>query len=129
MEASGWEPEAIERLRSRLVESRRRLLRSAPDVPADESKVEADDLPDLFDAAASELTQSVRLSLHEHERSLLGKIDAAPRRLVEDCFTTCDRCGQENPPSRLEVMPVTSLCIDCQEERELRRVSWMRSVR
>jgi DnaK suppressor protein len=131
VDALTWEPEAIERIRSRLVESRRRLLRSVPDVPGDESRIEADDLPDLIDTAASELTQSVRLSLHEHELSLLGKIEAALRRLAEDRFATCDRCGQEIPPSRLEVMPLTTLCIECQEEeeRELRRAFWRRSAR
>jgi RNA polymerase-binding transcription factor len=131
LEALTWEREAIERLKTRLVESRRRLLRAPRDIPSDESRVDADDLPDLVDTAASDRMQSVRIRVHEHERSLLRKIETALRRLAEDRFATCDRCGQEIPRDRLEALPVTTLCLDCQEEeeRELRRAFWRRSAR
>jgi DnaK suppressor protein len=120
-----WEPEAVERLKTRLVESKRRILRSVPTIPADESKVDADDLPDVMDAAASEHSHSLLLKLRERDRSLLGRIEAALRRIANGGFATCDRCGQEIAPSRLEALPVTTLCIDCQEEEEieLRRIS------
>jgi RNA polymerase-binding transcription factor len=126
MEAfSEWESEAIERLRTWLVESKHRIFRSVQTVPGDESKIDADDLPDAMDAATSEHAHSLLLELRARERSLLGKIEAALRRIANGSFATCDRCGQEIAPNRLAALPVTTLCIDCQEEEEieLRRIS------
>jgi DnaK suppressor protein len=51
--------------------------------------------------------------------SLLWKIQAALRRIAYGSFGRCDRCGQDIPPHRLESLPATTLCFDCQEEEEL----------
>jgi DnaK suppressor protein len=120
-----WDHEAIEQLRTRLVEWKHRIVRSVPTIPAEESKVDADDLPDEMDAAATEHSRSLLLELRERDRSLLSRIEGALRRIANGSFATCDRCGQEIAPSRLQALPVTTLCIDCQEEEEieLRRIS------
>jgi RNA polymerase-binding transcription factor len=119
METVVWGPEAVERLRTSLVELKRRLLRSALDVGSEESRYDADDLPDEIDTAASEHSHFVRLTLHERDRSLLRRIETALRRIATGRFAICDRCGQEISPDRLKVLPVTTLCVDCQEEEEL----------
>jgi hypothetical protein len=56
------------------------LVRST--IPAEESKVDADDLPDEMDAATSEHAHSPLLELRERDRSLPGKIEAALRRTL-----------------------------------------------
>lgn len=120
-----WDRAAIERLRTRLVEWRHRIVRSVPTIPTEESKVDADDLLDEMDAATTEHARSLLLELRERDRSLLSRIEGALRRIANGSFATCDRCGQEIAPSRVQALPVTALCIDCQEEeeRELRRIS------
>ncbi len=112
---------AVERLRTKLLDLRRRILVSAPGRHPDEPLVDLDDLPDETDAAASAHAQFVLFSNDERDASALRKIESALRRIASGAFGTCDSCGQEIPPERLEALPVTTLCVDCQEERELER--------
>lgn len=118
-----WEPEARERLRARLVEWKRALLDCARSSLSDQPSVDRDDMPDQMDVATSEHSQFVLFRKHEREGSLLRKIEAALARMANGSFGECDRCGQDIPPRRLEAVPVTILCVDCQEEeeQELRR--------
>jgi RNA polymerase-binding transcription factor len=110
---------AAERLRTKLLESRRRLLpstrRSLPERPY----VDRDDLPDDMDAAASAHAQFVLFRNQERDASLLRRIESALRRIANGAFGTCDRCGQDIPPERLDALPVTTLCVDCEEEQDL----------
>jgi DnaK suppressor protein len=113
------EREAFERLRARLVASKRTLLGSARRSLSDLPRVDPDDVPDVMDVAAIEHSQFVVLRRHEREGELLRKIEAALHRMANGSFGECDRCGQDIPSSRLEAVPVTTLCLDCQDEEEM----------
>ena len=104
--------------KARLEDSKRRLLLGATKTRAEGASVDADDLADELDAAASEHSQSLLLRLRDREKFLLGKIDGALERLENGSFGICDRCGQEISSSRLEARPMTTLCLDCKEEEE-----------
>ena len=39
-------------------------------------------------------------------------------------FGTCEACGEEIQPKRLEARPVTTLCIRCKEEQEMEERSY-----
>jgi DnaK suppressor protein len=119
MRALSPEREALERFKSRLEDSKHRLLVSARKDETEDARVETDDLPDEMDAAASEHSRSLLLRLRDRERLLLRKIERALERIANGSFATCDRCGQEIPLSRLEARPMTALCLDCKEEEEL----------
>ena len=43
-------------------------------------------------------------------------IEEALARLEEDSFGRCERCGGQINPERLEILPETTLCIDCARE-------------
>jgi DnaK suppressor protein len=133
MEALLWEEEVLERLRTRLLQLKRSILGSAPRIHGDQPGVDRDDLPDPIDVAASEHSQFVLSMKREREASLLRKVEAALRRMATGSYGQCDRCEQDIPPERLEALPVTTLCLDCQEEEELelRRLSaleWRRAI-
>ncbi len=130
---SRWENDPLERLRTRLLdpklgqigsESEQRSLSVQP-------SVDPDDLPDEIDVAASEHSKFVVFRTHERGWSLLGEMKAALRRIANGTFGTCDRCGQEIPPERLEAPHMMMLCVDCQEEEEieLRREAMLRRHR
>ena len=43
----------------------------------------------------------------------LARTERALAKLDEGSYGTCDRCGDEIPPRRLEVMPDSTLCVQC----------------
>ena len=111
--------EHLERFKTGLERSKQRLLWGSRRMPVEDASFDPDDLRDETDAAASEHSQSLLLQLRDREKFLLGKVESALERLADGSFGTCDRCGQEIPPRRLEVRPVTTLCLDCKDEEEM----------
>lgn len=128
MEAVRPEQEVLERLRGTLLEWKRRLQYGVERI-RDRPSIDREDLPDPMDLAASGHSQFVQSRKHEREDSLLRRIESALRRMANGSFGKCDRCEQDIPTGRLEALPVTTLCIDCQEEEDLalRRLSAVRS--
>lgn len=48
--------------------------------------------------------------------NVVARIDAlrdALARLDEDGFGRCEQCGAKIDPERLEILPTTTLCVDC----------------
>ena len=111
--------EHLERFKTGLERSKQRLLWGSRRMPVEDASFDPDDLRDETDAAASEHSQSLLLQLRDREKFLLGKVESALERLADGSFGTCDRCGQEIAPRRLEVRPVTTLCLDCKDEEEM----------
>jgi DnaK suppressor protein len=69
-------------------------------------------------AAGDEPRRQVTYALRLAARSALAAIDAALRRLDEGSYGTCERCAEPIPWGRLEVLPMTGLCTDCQFRAE-----------
>lgn len=73
---------------------------------------------DIADRAASSYTKEFLFSQSNNDRQLLQMVDAALARLREGTFGECVSCGKEINPKRLEAVPWTRHCIDCQEKAE-----------
>ena len=82
--------------------------------------------PDLGDQATAETDRNFMLRLRGREQRLLKKIDEAISRIDSGTFGICDDCGNEIETKRLEVRPVTTMCIECktlqEEEEKLREL-------
>ena len=65
-------------------------------------------------AAGDEPRLQVTYALRRAASSALTAIDAALRRLQEGSYGTCERCAELIPWERLEVLPMTGLCSECQ---------------
>lgn len=66
----------------------------------------------------SELYQvEMNTALKVHEEHLLKDIKDALKRIEDDKFGTCAFCGKDIGPERLEAIPYTRLCIDCEENK------------
>ena len=76
--------------------------------------------PDLADRASSETDWSLELRTRDRQRKLIGKIDAAIRRLYADEYGYCETCGTEIGIRRLEARPTATLCVDCKSLEEIR---------
>ena len=43
----------------------------------------------------------------------LERIDRALDKLAEGTYGTCDVCGEQIPPARLEAQPESAVCVNC----------------
>ncbi len=107
------------RFRRVLLEEKQRLLNCTKQ-SKEELNVCQDDLPDETDLAATEVNQNLIFKLRDRERQLLVKITEALARLDDGTFGLCMDCEEAIEPKRLEVRPVSTLCIACKEKQEHR---------
>jgi len=77
-----------------------------------------DGIQDLADKAASAYSKELNFSLSDGERNLLMLIEEAFNRLKDDSYGKCTNCGNTIGDKRLQAVPWTPYCIDCQELQE-----------
>jgi RNA polymerase-binding protein DksA len=72
----------------------------------------------LADTATETVDREIDYTLGEHDERLLTAIDEALARIDAGNYGSCDNCGAQIAPERLEAMPWTTLCIDCKRREE-----------
>src|SRR5260221_12092190 len=72
----------------------------------------------IADRAASSYTKEFLFSQSNNDRQLLQMVDTALARIREGAFGECVSCGNEINAKRLEAVPWTRYCIECQEKLE-----------
>ena len=77
-----------------------------------------DGIQDLADKAASAYSKELNFSLSDGERNVLMLIDEAFARMKEGNYGKCTNCGNTIGEKRLQAVPWTPFCIDCQELQE-----------
>ncbi len=77
-----------------------------------------DGIQDLADKAASAYSKELNFSLSDTERNLLMQIDEAFVRMKNGAYAVCTNCGTVIGEKRLQAVPWTPFCIDCQELQE-----------
>jgi DnaK suppressor protein len=73
---------------------------------------------DVADRAASSYNKEFLFSQSNNDRQLLNMVDSALARIREGSFGECVSCGKEINAKRLEAVPWTRHCIECQEKAE-----------
>ena len=112
-------PEQTRTLLDALEDQKRNLLENAREAlgftrDRDRSRIGRDSV----DESAEEALYSTALRLRDRERYLLGKINAALGRIEDGEIDECEDCSEEIGYQRLLARPVTTLCINCKEDRE-----------
>ena len=102
------------RLETRQVDLRRMVSRTEQDGRT----VDEDSAQDIADRAASSYTKEFLFHQSNNDRQLLQMVDGALERLREGAFGECISCGKEINAKRLEAVPWTRHCIECQEKLE-----------
>src|SRR5258708_18443755 len=110
--------EERDRLRQVLMDEKQRLLRNAQEGLAFSMNRERNIGRDSIDESMEEELFSTELRLRDREKFLLGKIVGSLQRLQDGEIDECESCGERIGFKRLLARPVTTLCIDCKEERE-----------
>ena len=73
---------------------------------------------DVADRAASSYNKEFLFHQSNNERQLLQMVESALDRIRKGVFGECISCGKEINPKRLEAVPWTRHCIECQEKLE-----------
>jgi DnaK suppressor protein len=108
----------LKRFKKILEEQKKEVVAKARRTLAEEATFDTDDLPDEIDLASSEYQQSMVFKFRDREKFLLAKIEKALEKIEQGSFGVCEQCEEEISIKRLEVRPVTTLCIRCKEEQE-----------
>jgi DnaK suppressor protein len=107
-----------DKLREVLLGEKTRLLRNAQEGLSFAMNRDRNIGRDSIDESMEEELFSTELRLRDREKWLLGKINSALDRLEAGTIDECEDCGELIGYRRLVARPVTTLCIDCKEERE-----------
>ena len=75
---------------------------------------------DVADRASNETDRSLELRTRDRQRKLIGKIDAALRRLDDGSYGYCEETGEPIGLRRLAARPIATLSIEAQERHERR---------
>ena len=56
------------------------------------------------------------MGLGENERTKLRLVEEALAKIEEGLYGVCERCEGGIPPKRLDLLPFTRYCVQCQSE-------------
>jgi len=108
----------LARVREQLLETKTKLLGEIDSEVQAEREGNKDEGMDTYDLASEERDREINFILSDRERVKLKQIDDALERLGDGAYGVCDSCGLEIAEQRLEAMPFSRLCRDCQEDQE-----------
>ena len=60
----------------------------------------------------------VDLELGRNQGDLMREVEAALQRIEEGTYGTCQDCGRSIKKERLEALPHTPFCVECEREEE-----------
>lgn len=108
----------LETFKKRLEDRQRELRQNVSRTEQDGRAADMDTAQDIADRASSSYTKEFLFHQSSSERQTLQMVEAALNRIREGTFGECISCGNEINPKRLEAVPWTRYCIECQEKLE-----------
>lgn len=73
---------------------------------------------DSVDAATDTAQDEISSQLAQLESRELVQIERALKRMREGVYGRCEHCERKIPMARLNALPYSTTCIDCQREKE-----------
>ena len=108
----------FEALRTRLLDQRREMYDLYnQDVRAGQESAD-DGTEDIVDRANNSYNRELMFSISDSERLMLLQVEEAIKRMDEGTYGRCANCKKNINILRLEAVPWTRFCIDCQELSE-----------
>ena len=108
----------LAKMREQLLEMKTKLLAEIDSTLRAEREGNKDEGMDTYDLASEERDREINFILSDRERVKLKQIDDALERMDEGTYGVCESCGLEIAEERLEAMPFSRLCRDCQQDEE-----------
>lgn len=105
-------------LKANLVDMKAKLMAEIDSELKAEREGNKDEGMDTYDLASEERDREINFILSDRERVKIKQIDDALERMEEGSYGVCESCGLEIAEERLDAMPFTRLCRDCQQDQE-----------
>ena len=106
------------KVRERLAEMKQKLMDEIDSELHAERESNKDEGMDTYDLASEERDREISFILSDRERLKIKEIDEALERLDGGSYGVCESCDLEIAEARLDALPFTRLCRDCQQEQE-----------
>lgn len=110
----------VDRFKKRLEEEKVRLEEMIDDYEREleearmtESSSDRSPDPGNAEASSMKVEYAKELSLEQNTLELLGKVERALSRIEAGGYGICESCGKAIPVERLDVLPYSTLCVDC----------------
>jgi DnaK suppressor protein len=111
-------PEELQRFREKLLQQQALLERTMLTAVKEGRESSTDDLQDAADHAVQSYQKELLFLQGTNGHTQMTQVRAALERLDEGTFGECLHCGKLIGQKRLEALPWTPYCIDCQEKVE-----------
>jgi DnaK suppressor protein len=108
----------LDSFKKRLETRQQELRRNVTRTQQDGRNADEDTAQDIADKAASSYTKEFLFHQSNNERQTLMMVEGALARIREGNFGECISCGKEINAKRLDAVPWTRHCIECQEKLE-----------
>jgi len=72
----------------------------------------------MADMASDDYERDFSLGRATEEQKMLYTIDEALKRIEDQTYGSCVQCSKQISKKRLQALPFTALCINCQKENE-----------
>ncbi len=116
--ASGSRKKFLARVREHLEQMKEKILAEMDQANRSEREGLKDEGMDTYDLASEERDREISFILSDRERAKIGSIEDALARIADGSYGVCESCGLEIGEERLEALPFTRLCRDCQQDME-----------
>lgn len=111
-------PQSVRRFKERLLQQKRALERSTLSAVEQGRETVTEEAQDTADQAVFSYQKELLFTRGTHDHGQLTLVKNALDRLKEGGFGECTECGTQIGAKRLEALPWTPYCIDCQEKVE-----------
>ncbi len=108
----------LKKARETLQNMRAQLLRNVQTELQEGRETSKDEGMDTYDLASDARDREINVILTDRDRDKMQAIDEALERVEEGSYGVCESCESDIAEGRLEALPFTRLCIQCQSERE-----------
>ena len=108
----------LNQVREHLLETKSKLLEEMETQLIAQREGNKDEGMDAYDLASEERDREINFILSDRERAKIKEIDDALARLADGSYGICASCGLEIGEERLDALPFTRVCRDCQQDRE-----------
>jgi DnaK suppressor protein len=116
--ASSSRKKFLAKVRERLEEMKEKIRAEMDHEMRSEREGQKDEGMDTYDLASEERDREISFILSDRERAKMSAIDDALARIADGSYGVCESCGLEIGEERLEALPFTRLCRDCQQDME-----------
>ncbi len=104
-----------EQFKHELEVQRKEVLKSLQQVESERQSLDVESPKDSADQSVTNLSTESLFERSSQRRTTLRLIDAALRRIAEGSFGVCATCGEKIKERRLEALPWTQFCLQCQQ--------------